>query len=343
MISEEGKSKPEPADVIIIGAGLCGSCTALELAKQGLRVTLLDQDVIPMNRAGRRNEGKIHLGLIYAADPSFSTAKLQLRGALTFHNLLHRWLGDDVRRIGLSNPFTYLVAEDSILSADKLMAHYQKVESEYRTQLAQSPELNYLGSKPDILAMQIDLNKLDRRLNQSQFSAAFQTNELAIDTDGLADSIVKALRPKRLADAPSVTMVLGRYGDVVVRSQGDVYLSWYPGGLRGWSDELLPPREWDQMCSGGESLDSSLIIDQTYAGIVPWYPDIEQCAPYQVDAGIIVAYGQSDVDDLASGLHERTRIGVSSTGQYHSVDPGKLTTAPLFAMQAAERVVANLR
>ena len=93
-------------DVIVIGAGLTGSCVALELANQGFKVALLDQDSVPMNRASRRNEGKIHLGLIYAADPSLSTADLQLRGALSFPQLLKRWIGDKVHDLQLSTPFT---------------------------------------------------------------------------------------------------------------------------------------------------------------------------------------------------------------------------------------------
>jgi hypothetical protein len=37
-------------------------------------------------------------------------------------------------------------------------------------------------------------------------------------------------------------------------------------------------------------------------------------------------------------LHGRTRVGVTSVDGYHSVNPGKLTTAPLFAELAAARV-----
>jgi hypothetical protein len=60
--------------------------------------------------------------------------------------------------------------------------------------------------------------------------------------------------------------------------------------------------------------------------------------PILVDAGAIVAYGKTDVDDASSALHDRTQIGVTSIEGYHSVDPGKLTTAPLFAKRAADRV-----
>ena len=62
--------------ITVLGAGLTGVATALELAKRGAQVTLLDQDPFAVNRASLRNEGKIHLGLIYAiaAAPDGSVA-----------------------------------------------------------------------------------------------------------------------------------------------------------------------------------------------------------------------------------------------------------------------------
>jgi hypothetical protein len=76
------------------------------------------------------------------------------------------------------------------------------------------------------------------------------------------------------------------------------------------------------------------------AGIGAWLPGIALCEPLIVDAGAIVAIGRSDVNDAASGLHGRSSIGVTSRGGYHSVNTGKLTTAPLFAVEAADRVEA---
>jgi hypothetical protein len=72
-----------------------------------------------------------------------------------------------------------------------------------------------------------------------------------------------------------------------------------------------------------------------------WFPGVANAEPLVVDAGAIVAYGHSDVDHKGSGLHDRTRIGVCSHGGWHSVDPGKLTTAPGFAVEAADRVAAH--
>jgi hypothetical protein len=73
-----------------------------------------------------------------------------------------------------------------------------------------------------------------------------------------------------------------------------------------------------------------------------WFPGTGNCMPLLIDAGVIVAYGTTDVDDRSSGLHDRSNIGVSSIfGRYLSIDPGKMTTAPLFAHEAANRL-ANL-
>jgi hypothetical protein len=100
--------------------------------------------------------------------------------------------------------------------------------------------------------------------------------------------------------------------------------------------------DWEAACRGEVELAEALAIaKEIRAGIAEWCPAMARLEPLQVDAGAIVAFGESDVDDAGSGLHNRTRVGVSSHGRYHSVDPGKLTTAPLFAIEAADRVGAH--
>jgi hypothetical protein len=165
-----------------------------------------------------------------------------------------------------------------------------------------------------------------------------------VPPDGLLHRLkyrVIARLPEELRGAPSVSMVLGRYGDIVVRRDGTAYFSWYPAGLRGWSHEVEPPADWEPACRGEvPPARAREIAAEILAGIDPWFPGALRCQPLIVDAGAIVALGHSDVDDAASILHQRTRIGVTSRGGYHTVDPGKLTTAPLFALQTADRVAA---
>ena len=403
-------------EVLILGAGLQGAGVALELAGRGRMVTLVERDEVPLHRASLRNEGKIHLGLIYANDPSLHTAFMQLDGALRFRRIVSKWLDGDAW-LERSTPFSYLVARDSVLAADALAAHYRAIQARCRERLAADPTLDYLGARPERLFRPMDGREIAEHFDTGRFQAGFQTAELAIGTEALALALRRALAdhprialrcghaarsieadgttfrvegdgpagpwrirarqvvnatwerrlafdrqlglapppdllhrlkfrvivqfPDALREAPSVSMVLGRYGDVVIRRDGTAYLSWYPVGLRGWSHDIVPPEAWDAPCRGDvEPALAGEIADGILRGIGSWYPGLSASRPILVDAGAIVALGRSDVDDASSGLHDRTRIGVASHGGYHSVDPGKLTTAPMFAVAAADRVEA---
>ena len=405
-------------DVVVLGAGLQGAGVALELARRGVPVSLIDQDSLPMNRASLRNEGKIHLGFIYANDRSLATALLQLEGALRFRSILARWIGRGDEWLVRSTPFYYLVARDSVVAPDRLAEHYSAVEQRCRELFERDSGLDYLGTRPQSLVRPLEDSEIAAYFDPRRFAAGFATAERAVDTDVLASALRRALAdaakitflpshtvraiseeqdgfcvegdgpggawsiradqvvnamwerrvaldrqlgipppehllhrlkfrvigriPRELRKAPSVSMVLGRYGDFVIRPDGTAYLSWYPAGLRGWSHDLEPPEDWNAPCRGAVSPSQELeIASEIQAGIADWCPAMAQFEPVQVDAGAIVAVGRSDVDDAGSGLHDRSRIGVTSRGRYHSIDPGKLTTAPLFAIEAAGRVEAN--
>ncbi|RZU02140.1 FAD-dependent oxidoreductase [Rivibacter subsaxonicus] len=415
----EGRSDDHQPRVTVLGAGLSGASVALELATQGVPVRLVERDTRPFSRASLRNEGKIHLGLIYANDPSLATARLQLDGALQFGALLRRWLGPVADTLRLSTPFHYLVAHDSLLDADRLEDHYAAVQALYDERRKRDPALDYLGTRPDRLARRIDPARLAPHLRTAHFAAAFETAELAVDTAQLAELVRAAIAahplielrsghrvdsvsahgagfvvagggsagpwsieaeqvvnclweerlridrglglepppgwvhrlkyrviarlPQRLRQGPSVTMVLGPYGDVVVRDDGSAYFSWYPLGCKGWTHEIAPPADWDTACRAALAPEAARAIAAELLGAIDaWYPGAAESEPLLVDAGVIVGYGKTDVNDPASGLHDRTRIGVNSHGRYHSLDPGKLTTAPMFGRQAAERVIRAL-
>ena len=62
--------------VAIVGAGLQGCCAAIAMAQAGWRVTLFEANPVLMDEASRWNEGKLHLGYVYAKDPSLRTAYL---------------------------------------------------------------------------------------------------------------------------------------------------------------------------------------------------------------------------------------------------------------------------
>ncbi len=412
-----GGRRDGPAEVCVIGAGLTGAVAALELARAGIGVALVERDPLAMNRASLRNEGKVHLGFVFAKDATFATARLMLDGALSFRGILQQVLGARAGTLALSTPFIYLVARDSLLAPDELETRYAAIEGLYGEKLRACRDGDYLGRRPASLFRRLHLAELEPRIRADDLIGAFQTEELAIDTlelarlvraaiaeaptirflprhtvDGVerraggfrvtgagpkgawsldADQVINASwenrfridrtigiehapgylhrlkyrviarLPQRLRDGPSTTMVLGPYGDVVVRPDGTAYFSWYPLGLQGWTHDLAPPESWSAPCRG--DLDPATAAATARAlldAIDRWYPGAAEAEPLAIDAGAIVAYGDSDVDDPKSGLHDRTRVGVLSRDGYHSVDPGKLTTAPWFGLRAAERVIA---
>jgi len=97
----------------VLGGGIQGSCCALALAERGADVVLFDRNEQLLSRARVANEGKIHLGYMYANDPSYSTARMMMNGALAFAPFVTRHLGIDVEALNVSRPATYVVHRDS--------------------------------------------------------------------------------------------------------------------------------------------------------------------------------------------------------------------------------------
>ena len=148
----------------------------------------------------------------------------------------------------------------------------------------------------------------------------------SIVVEGLSHEAVRAL--------PSVTLVIGPYGDLVNYGDGRAYVSWYPdcklaqiSGLEpgGIADSL---KDVDVMTLGRKSIEA--IAEYVPAARALLDPGL----PVRVGGGVIVAHGVTDIDDPASGLHRRSEIGVRSAGAFVSIATGKYCTAPWFGREA---------
>jgi hypothetical protein len=144
------------------------------------------------------------------------------------------------------------------------------------------------------------------------------------------------------APLPSVSFVLGAFGDIVQYAGGGAYLSWYPAGLTAVTPALEPAAFWPQM-TGPEADTIRRASVEALSALLPGMRDAApQClAKGQVKGGIIFAWGDTDITDPRSELHARHDVGPRSYGRYHSVDTGKFTTAPLFARQLAEAIAGS--
>lgn len=150
--------------------------------------------------------------------------------------------------------------------------------------------------------------------------------------------------PDGMPELPSTTIVHGPFGDTVRFDDGTAYLSWYPCCMTGSSADISPPAWQSRLDAGAESE----LVASSFAAMAEILPalrwvDVRRLDGLQVKGGIIVAWGKTDIDDPASELHQRFAIGITASDAYFSIDPGKLTNAPLFAQECAERILEPVR
>lgn len=407
----------------MLGAGFQGVCVALELARRGCLVDLYDAAERSITRAGLVNEGKIHLGFVYANDTSRRTADLMIEGALAFGDLIARWCGGDALKDALSSPFLYGVHRDTMVDAVEVERHFAHVAERVRGR-------RYLGSVLDTPFRRLSPRERAAAFGDGAVTDAFWTGERSVhvgrlaerlraaleaepriavlpgsrilaaeaDGDGIALSIrtsgdgaqegTGSVRRERypqvvnclwedrrridrsigrsiglppeapclyrfkigvtldlarpLPDLPSATLMLGPFGDSVSFGGTSLFLSWYPACMIGSSRELAPP-DWEAALDDDTRERVAAATLDALGGLLPALCalDPRDIRRRRVAGGVIVAQGDTDIDDPDSGLHRRFEIGVRSQGGYHTVETGKYTTAPLFAMQAADRVTGG--
>ncbi|MEN3332078.1 MAG: hypothetical protein V7641_1443 [Blastocatellia bacterium] len=401
--------------VAVLGGGLQGACIAMELASAGIKVDLYDKNSRCLTQASAQNEGKIHLGYVYANDRTLKTARTMVRGALAFSPLLRRWLGPDLDSLSISAPFHYVVHRQSLLSVVEVENHLQSSHT-IALEEGRALPLDYFGADYRVPPARMSESECESVFNRQVVAAAFKTSEVGIDPETLAllvrrrldtdpniecllqtyihgvepdhqgitvaferaglrareryDHVVNTLWEGRLAidqtagiapprpwlyrikyylrlrapqvaaTLPSTTIVLGPFGDIASFDNGGLYLSWYPAGMRGVSSEVSPP-DWPLVLDAATAIEVRQAILNGLVNIVPSVANLTMAAveSCEVKAGIIFAWGQTDIDDHASLLHERQAIGPQSRGRYHTVDTGKLTMAPLFGKLVADRII----
>lgn len=383
----------------------------MALADAGFEIEIYDRLAAPLAAASSHNEGKIHLGYVYANDPSLRTARLMVRGALSFERLLRRWIGSDVERIPVSSPFHYAVHKDSLVDPEGVERHFRSCH-EILLDETGSAAPEYFGQDPRNAPRR--LRDHDHLFAVSEIPAAYATREVAIDAMALGDvlrrhlaalprtrlvmaatvtgvemadgsigvnfeqdgrsfqeryaHVINALWDGRLAvdataglyperpwlfrrrqflrgradgaDAstiPCATIIVGPLGDLARFGNDVVHLSWYPAGMTAISRALAPPA-WCGLCRPEQEAQVRAGTITALQGIIPALRTLFPGLATTIECGVVVAWGATGLEDAHSALHTRSDVGVISRGRYHSIDTGKLTTAPLFAAEVAARI-----
>jgi len=167
-----------------------GSTTALMLAQKGVSTTLFDAADEPMFRASRWNEGKIHLGFLYAADPSLQTARRLLPGGLAFKGLVERLIGSSLDQQTTPEGEIFLVHDSSIVSADATARYLGAVADLVREAKEAS---GYLADVSDCMIEVLSRQDIDRIADTRNIIAAYRVPERSVSTNWIADRYVEAI------------------------------------------------------------------------------------------------------------------------------------------------------
>lgn len=403
--------------VALVGAGLLGSLTALDLARRGVAVDLVDEREEPVAAASYFAEGKVHLGFLYGLDATRDTSRLMIDGAVTFRSLVQQIVGVDVSSM-LSTPFLYGVHRGSLLSSSDFEAHLRMCQQEFAQ--ATGPGREYVDGSRDSRARRMHRSEWAGDFDDAVFADVFETNERAIDPRLLALAVREAVQRTELisfragtrvegierrsdrrfdlqdssgvtigadpydvvvngtwsdllrldqgmglappadwsfryklgnrvfiplapSEIPSITVVLGAYGDLVnFGSAGGLFVSWYPTGRMHMTSAIETP-DWNDDRFAEDRLASFESSLRSWQGMSHALRRLNLVgAPVDSRGGIILATGRIDVDQAASPLHSRVAVGIRELDGYLSVNTGKYTLAPLFARQTAERVLGLL-
>jgi glycine/D-amino acid oxidase-like deaminating enzyme len=232
------------ADAGILGAGIMGCCLALELAQRGYRIDLIDLAPSPMTGASLHNEGKLHLGFVYAKDPLRATHVLMARGSLAFSRILHKLTGCGAEALVPSQPFHYYVPIDSQLDVAAIQRHFEAVEAAAQEMSRQSGDL-YVGRRIDRTFERNTCSVHKGMFSPKLVMGSFRTEEVSVSPADVARILCRAIASDSRIRFLASTEVLGATrraaGDVEVETRrgGEVAVSTYPCVANClWEDRL---------------------------------------------------------------------------------------------------------
>jgi hypothetical protein len=164
-------------------------------------VTVFERLAAPVAAASRWNEGKIHLGYLYGADPSLETARRVLPGGLVFGALVSRLIGADLAAHTTGEDDVYLVHRDSVVGAEALAATFAGVDALVREH-ADAPR--YLADASAARSRRLTAAELAGMADGREIVAGFTAPERSVDTRWIADRLAAALTAE-----PRVSLRLG--------------------------------------------------------------------------------------------------------------------------------------
>jgi glycine/D-amino acid oxidase-like deaminating enzyme len=194
--------------IAVLGAGIMGTCLAIELARRGWNVTVFDAAGAPLQGASRWNEGKIHLGYLYAADPSLATARRLVADGLSFAPIIEDLIGGTIEAVTEADDI-YLVHRRSAVDQHSVGRYFDAVSGLVSDASSQG---RYFRETRRAVARRLTASELESMADPAIIDAGFTVPERSVDTVRLADRLTAVLRSE-----PGIELRMSERIDAVAR------------------------------------------------------------------------------------------------------------------------------
>src|SRR5205814_3795018 len=186
--------------IAILGGGMLGTCTALELARRGRRSTLFDGQSALLQGASRWNEGKIHLGFLYAGDPTLRTAQRLIPGGLAFAGLVGRLIQGSLDAFVTVEDDIYLVHRESIVAPDAFEAYGTSTAALVREAASQPNAQQYFCDVTHARIRRLSASDLAQVTSADEVVAGYSIPERSISTVTVGDLMQQAVANEPLIE-----------------------------------------------------------------------------------------------------------------------------------------------
>ena len=179
-------------NIVVLGSGIQGMCSAFALDQKGHSVTLVERDDELFSRTSRNQEGRVHMGFTYGLDKSGETGNAVMNNSLNFSKLLDNWLGKINWSRYLMPKGYYLVDKTSMLSTDELYSYYEKLEQTYTRYISEDPTLSYFGKRPKAIFKL--LKNVPHCMASKHLDSVFLTEERIVEMLFLRDLLLEKIK-----------------------------------------------------------------------------------------------------------------------------------------------------
>lgn len=178
--------------IAIIGCGVGGACTALELAKYAQDVTIFESSAKILNRTSAHTPGRLGLGFHYPGDYSLETAKTILSAAIvlkqTYPSAIVGYKDSD--RSSLSKGW-YFLTKDSQTSSDAFLDYCSKIRDVYNN-LCITTNTQFFGHANDFYRILLP-SEYEKIIDKNKVILGIETHESIINWPILANQIKQEL------------------------------------------------------------------------------------------------------------------------------------------------------